>query len=321
MKSVVISCALLAVVSLSASARAEDKDEGAAVSPVATVTAAKPAPEPYVLPFQLRGVRPVTALRLDTTVAPFTDPKTHLGQTETVSFFSASGRVSDSVALSARFGVVRNDHPNPASSIAANGVTNVALGAMYGTKVARYLNLSASTGVVLPVGSGGGNSPDLDRAAAMKAGALARAGMDNGMFGVNELHIPLGLDAAYVRRGFTAQVEISLYTSVRARGEQRSPDKSKANATSGLFVGYFIVPRRFSVGAELRYQRFLSTPDAVAKDPSQRDNLTAGGGVRGHFQLASNVDFRPGLSYGAGLAGVAADRHYQMVGIDLPVVF
>lgn len=329
MRIAVSSCAI-AIVLLSVSAAGADepaaappgvhKDEPTVVT-MEVVPLPGPATEPYVSPFLLRGVGAGNALQLDTTVAPYTDSKTKLGQTATVSLFSVSARVASELALNVKFGVVRNDHPSAPSSTASTGATNLAFGGMWGTTIADYWRVSASACIAAPIGAGGGSRPDVDNAAAMKAAVLARGGMDNTMFAVNDVPIPLGLDVAYVRRGFTAQVELTVAPMVRARGAQSSPDRSKVNATSGLFFGYFLVPRQFSVGAELRYQRYLSTPDAVAKDSSLRDNLTTGGGVRGYFELASNVSFRPGLSYGTGLEGAVADRHFQMVQVDLPIAF
>lgn len=292
-----------------------------------TADAPKPAPssrqgapqEQAVTAFQVRGTAPGNQVRLDTTVAPFYNPKTTAGSVETVSMLSASLRLARPFAIQARFGVV---HVDPISSgSAASGITNATIGGQFGTRFARYFRAAASFGLGLPVGSGAGNSPNPDVAAAMKSASLARACMDNTMFTPNDMGFPVGADLAFVKGRFTAQMELNLIPSVRVQGSGKSPDASKLNFTSALFAGWFVVPERLSVGAELKNQAFVSTPVAVQKDASQRDNLSASGGVRVYLPVTPTVQMRPGISYGAGLYGPIADAHYQMVQVDVPVTF
>ena len=330
MQHIYTGAAALALVLLSgSSARAQEvigpqsppeADRPAAASEPAP-PAAKPAPEPYVSPFQLRGVNPGTAVRLDTTVAPFTDSTTKASANQTVSLLSASAKLSSHVAASMRIGAVRTDIDAPDGKGPSTGFTNLNLGVMYGTTFGRHVRLAMNTGVALPTASGGGNNGDPAMAAAMKSGMYTRAMMDNGMFTIQDVGVPFGLDLAYTRYGLTVQVETTVIPTVRVRGEAKQTDSTKVNSTSAFFVGYYILPSRLSVGGELHYQRFLSTPAAVAKDESMRSNLSVSGGVRTYFKVASNVTFRPGVSVGTGLAGAIADRGYQMVQVDVPFAF
>jgi len=268
---------------------------------------------------QLRGTSPGTQLRLDTTIAPYRNPSSHLGYTETVSLFSASVKVHRLVAIQSKFGAMSESPVSTGES--ATGMTNATVGAMFGTSLSEHWRIAACSSVGLPVGAGGGNTPNPNMTIAVKSASLARAGMDNTMFAVNDVGFPVGGDIAYVRGRFTAQAELNLIPSFRVQGEKKSPDDSKLNFTSGVFVGYFVLPERLSVGGEIRNMRYLSNPVAVQKDSSQRDNLSAAGGIRAYFPIAPGVVARPGISYGAGLYGAIADARYQLAQVDLPVSF
>lgn len=269
---------------------------------------------PVVAAFGLRGVGAGSGIRLDQTFAPYAvADKSYF---ESVHFLSGSYKLSDSFAISARTGV---DRYGPSGASTTTGVLNTALGIQGATKVGSWFRFAASSGVVLPTANGGGNSPNPDVAAAHKAGNLARAFMSGSMFAANEVTFPLGVDLAFVAKGFTAQIETGLSAAFRVRGEQATVDANKVNTGSGILVGYYVLPE-LSVGAELWYQRYLSTPTAVAKDSTQRDNLSVAGGVRAQVKAAGTT-FRPGVSYGVGLRGQVSDKHVQMVQIDLPVSF
>ena len=291
--------------------------------PEPAVPSGKPAREPYAGPIQLRGVNTGNSIKTDTTVAPFTDPRTKDGQIETISFVSASARLSDRFGLTTRIGAVRNDHAAASGGgrDSTTGLTNLGVGGIFAQPLGPFFRFAANAGVSVPTAAGGGNTPSATMAATMKAASYARGSMDNSSFAPNDLGFSAGADLAFTRRQLTVQAEVTAIPSVRVQGEQKQVDKSKLNATSGLFVGYFVIPRRLSLGAEGHYQRYLSTPDAVAKDSSLRDNLTAGGGVRGYFDVSDDVKVRPRVSYFEGISGPSADRGYHMVQVDMAVQF
>jgi opacity protein-like surface antigen len=191
---------------------------------------------------------------------------------------------------------------------------------IYGWKLGRNLRLSAGLTLALPLGSGGGNSGDADMVTAHKAASLARSSMEGSLFGVNDFATGYSLDFAYVGHGLTAQVGTAVFTSFRARGDQVQSDTFKANWTSSLGLSYFIIPQ-LSVGAEGRYQRYLSTPSSVEKDPTTRQNLSAAGGLRGHFKVSDGVWLRPGASYGHGIVGPIEKNGYHLIQVDVPVSF
>jgi len=144
--------------------------------------------------------------------------------------------------------------------------------------------------------------------------------MDNASFAVNDLGFPTGLSLAYVKRDLTVQLDATVIPSARVRGKETQVDTSKVNSTYGVFLGYLVV-RELAVGAELRYQRYLSTPAAVERDPSTRDNLTFAIGPRLNIDLTDSVMVRPAITYGRGLRGPVESQSFQVVQLDVPFSF
>ena len=289
---------------------------GAPVTPPvpATVT---PRPPPYALPWQLRPVAPANVIRWDTTVAGYA---TGDGSGATIaSTLLAAYKLSPTLAPLVRVAVTRDLPPAGAD---ATTLSNPLLGLLYGKPLAPAWKLGLFAAFTLPVGAGGGDAPDPARAAANRAGIAARSSMDNALFAVNDHALIGGVDLAYVAGGLTVQAEATVFQLTRVRGEEVQPDAHKTNFTSGLHAGWFARPW-LSVGAELRYQRWLSTPKAVMNDPTgaSRDNLTAAAGVRGHIKLAGKRWLRPGLAYARALDDPMAGKGYDIVQVDVPLAF
>lgn len=91
------------------------------------------------------------------------------------------------------------------------------------------------------------------------------------------------------------------------------------NSTGGLLIGYYVVPE-VAISGELWYQRFVTTPAAVGKDPSQRDNLSVAGGVRATVKSAGAA-FHRHLLRDRSPRSEIFDKHVHMLQIDLPVSF
>lgn len=273
-----------------------------------------PAASPVLLPFGLRGVGVGNAIRLDQTFASYTTADKVYQ--ESVHLLGASVKIGDSFALSVRSGFERYGQPDKPVTTA---LLNTVVGGQYSTKLSSTLRFAGLLGVALPTASGAGNAPSPDVAAAHRAGSLARGLMNGILFTPNEVYALFGADLAFVARGFTAQLEITVAPGARVRGEVATPDASKVNSVNGLALGYYVIPQ-LSVGAELWYQRWLSTPASVEKDASLRDALSLVGGVRGHID-AGAVKVRPGVSYGVGIRGTLADKHVHMLQLDVPVSF
>ena len=86
-----------------------------------------------------------------------------------------SYKVTPELAPLLRLGFV---HDAPPSGDAAGAFLNPVLGVTYAAALAPGLKLAAFLGVTLPVGSGGGNTPDKAVRGALGAGILARSAME-----------------------------------------------------------------------------------------------------------------------------------------------
>jgi hypothetical protein len=270
---------------------------------------------PYTAPFQLRGVIPKNGFRVDTVLGLYrlADSNAQV----TVMLVSAQWRVAEPFALQVRWGIDSNQTGNDNSR---TGIVNPTLGGLVGVAIGRDLRFAVSVAIGAPVATGGGDAPDPNQVALQQEGALARSAMDNVAFAVNDLGFPSGLSLAYVRSGVTAQIDVTLIPSVRVKAKNTQPDSSKVNSTHGLFFGYAFT-RALSLGLELRYQRFLTTPSAVERDPSLRDNLTVAVGPRFSLELSSSAWIRPAITFGRGLVGRTEQQSFQMIQLDVPISF
>ena len=285
--------------------------------------AAKPKPPPYSLPWQLRPVAPGNVIRLDTAFSFYKNPTSgNTGAAQATSLLG-SYKIIPNLAVIARVGLVHNSPPDAVTPQldSATSILNPVLGGLYGIKLSKDFKLGLFLGFTLPVGSGGGTNPDKDKAAANQVGIATRSAMDNAMFAVNYLTIFPGVDFAFVRGGFTAQVEATILQLTKTRGPD-SADKSNTNLTAGLHVGYFILPI-LSLGGEIRHQRWLSTPSAVKADTTHasRDTTTFAIGPRFHFKFSDSVWFRPGIALALPLDDPMKKNDYKIAQLDLPLSF
>jgi hypothetical protein len=285
--------------------------------PAATPVPATPRP-PYSLPWQLRLALPATVIRPDVSLAIREDMNGNHGSTAVTTLLGAV-QVAPPFAVFARVGVLHDTSP---AGEAAASFLNPLVGAMYSVKPLPELPMAFSLGITLPVGMGGGNTPDPSVAAATRAGFLARASMDNGLFAVNDLAIAPAVDIAYVAHGFTLQAEALLAQLIRVRGENFNPDSARTSATFGLHAGYFFAPE-FSIGAEIRHQRWVSTPKLIAADTTGtlRDTTSFAVGPRFQLNLGRSATMRPGIVYMRGLDNPMTAQGYHIVMLDLLIRF
>lgn len=306
-------------------ALANDPPEATAVSlaPPPAPTA-PPAPGPYSLPWQLRPAAASTAVRLDSSVA-FYDSAGQSGRTE-ATMLLGSYAVSPHLAPLVRLGIVQNQAPGAMPD--GSSFINPIVGLTYSrhTEVIRWALFAGAT---IPVGAGSGDHPDAAVSAANTAGLQARSGMDNAMFAVNYATGILGGDVAYVGHRLTLQAEATLFQLFRVHGDGAGPqstDGARTNSTMGVHAGYFLLPM-LSVGAELRYQRWLTTPTRLVMgakvdipDPN-KDTMTVAIGPRLHFKVGRNMFLRPGVSYTRALDNPLSAASYNTLQVDVPVVF
>ena len=301
-----------------------------AAAPAETTPApdAPPPPRaPYSLPFQLRPVTAGTGVRSDSSFASYENAQAKSGFAW-VSELSGSYRIpatgaapGTGLAPLVKLTIV-NDSP-PGGATGGFAFVNPLVGASYALVFGSGLRASAFLGVTIPLGMGGGDKPDAGALDARTVGPVVRAAMDNALFAVNDLTVIPGLDLAYVARGFTAQVEATLFELERVRGSVAQHEASKTNLTSGVHLGYFLLDL-LSIGADLHYQRWLNAPIAVDqhKPGTSVDLLSVSVGPRLHFELAEGVWFRPGIAYTRGFDHpMTSPANDNIVQVDLPLAF
>jgi hypothetical protein len=302
--------------------------------------AAPPAPPPYSLPWQLRPAVVANVVRSDTSIALYENPVSGNTGTTVASMLLGSYKLTPEFAPLIRLGVVSNSPPDGTTAMpavdSAFGFVNPVLGGTYAIKLGTDFKLAFFLGVTIPVGMGGGDKPDPASKAARAAGIPARSAMDNAMFAVDDFTVFPGVDFAYVAGGFTAQAEATLLQLTRVRGDTApaagmpasNPDASKTNLTMGLNVGYFFIPQ-LSAGAELRHQRWLSTPLGVKKDEAlpdamqlgTRDTSTFAIGLRYHAKLSETMWLRPGVSLSMPIDDPMSKSKYKIIQLDIPFAF
>ena len=306
---------------------AGDAAPAPAPAPTPTETAAAPPPAPYVSPFSPRGVGVATALRLEASYGLDADVSNTV-----VEFLTAAYAFNKHISIYGRTGWVEY---LPSSGPSTSAFTNLAIGALWADTFAKDFRYCVTIGTGLPVGQGGGDSPDTGEAAAIGAGNLARARWDGStMFSPNDVAPFIGGDLAFVKGGFTIQAEVSVFSLFRVRGDGINPatskpwdpDAVKGSIDLGLHVGYFIVPQ-LSIQAEVRDQTFLGTPAAVSSGAIAQSWVSVGGGVRGHFKIGAHAWFRPGLAFFQPLNDAVLKpidhtaSSYHIFLLDLPVSF
>jgi hypothetical protein len=306
-------------------AQAADAPEATAVSVVPPATPAPPPPPgPYSLPWQLRPAAAATVIRSDSSVA-FYDTAGSSGSTE-ATMLLGSYAVTPHLAPMVRLGFVQNQAPGTTPD--GSSFINPVVGLTYARHTTR-LRWALFAGATLPVGAGSGDHPDAATAAANTAGLQARSGMDNAMFAVNYATGIVGADLAYVDHRVTLQAEATLFQLFRVHGDDagaQSTDAARTNSTMGVHAGYFLLPM-LSVGAELRYQRWLTTPTRLVMGSkvdipdANKDTLTVAVGPRAHVKLGRNMFLRPGISYSRALDNPLSGASYNTLQVDIPVQF
>jgi hypothetical protein len=303
---------------------------------VEAAPAVLPKPSPYSLPFQLRPVTALTVVRSDNSFAPY-ENKSGQGGFAYVSILTGAWRIPGTgngpgagLAPLVKLALVSDSPPptvgaNNATTPTTGGVAivNPLVGATYAVNFGSGVRASAFLCVTIPVGMGGGNTPDAGQLDARKVGPNVRVMMDNPLFAVNDFAVVPGLDLAYVYEGLTAQLEATVGQLERVRGSASQREQEKTVFTSGLHFGYFLLPE-LSLGAEVRYQRWINPPFNVQDHAAGTsvDMPSFGAGPRFHFKVAPGVWIRPGVAYTRAFAHpLTSPGNYNIVQLDVPVVF
>jgi len=243
----------------------------------------------YSAPWQLRSLALADTVGVESSAAAFTDSNGNIDIAQST-VVGSRYHLTPQWAPFLRLGFVGNNAPGAALDGTSFG--NPVVGATYTRTLAKY-RLAAAWSTTLPVGTGGGDTPD-PRAARVNTAAITARPADSAMFDVDYMTETLGIDVAYLNRGFTAQAEANVAQEIRTRG---AGARFRTSADMALHAGYF-VGSHVSLGTDLRYQRWLSR-DAMTQ--TDTDTLTLALGLRAHVGLGEHASLHPGISYTRGL--------------------
>lgn len=304
----------LTVVVFAVPARADEASTVAAAAPD-DVPKAVPAPPQYAAPWGLPSVFSGTGVRLDNSFALSKDMQSQ-GVFTDASVLGMSYKIRPGFAVAAKVGWVVNQ---PATGDSQTTVSNPAIGANFTVPFGNGIFLGAALSTTIPVGMGGGNTPNRPALVADRAGIFARSALDQALFSTNYLTIVPMVSAAWLGHGTTVQGTAALTQAIRTRGELVSTDAYQTGMGMGLHVGYFPI-RPLSIGTELRYVVALTATPQVKMDPAMREQVSVAVGIRGHLAVGPS-SIHPGLSYTRGIDAPMARASYNVIGVDLPVVF
>jgi len=281
---------------------------------------------PYSLPWQLRPAAATTAVRADTAFAFYDNAAGASGGFTAASTLAASFKIpgtGDKWAGFAPLVKLTSVSDSPPKGTGAFAIVNPIVGATYVLSLGEGARAGFFLGATIPVGMGGGDSPNPSITVARGAGQYARSQMDDSPFAVNDFAIIPGLDFAWVGGGLTLQAEATLFELARVRGAAVEHEATKTNFTSGIHAGYFVIPL-LSFGLDLRYQRWINAPFPVDKDTTGTlvDNWTIAIGPRLHIPLGGGAKIHPGIAYAQGLdKPMRSPLDYHIVQLDVPVTF
>lgn len=323
---------LLSMIGSARVARAE-----VASAPAGRVVTTPPAPhevpmdlQSHSLPWQLRPVTTDNMVRIDTAAAVFNDAQGNL-DIAVPTVLAATYRLTPSWAPTIKLGVVGNNAPGAA--LDGTAFANPLLGMTYTRPLGSY-RLALFGAATIPLGTGGGDAPNL-RAAEANAASIAARPADAALFAVNYMTGLAGVDLAYTSHGFTAQAEMTLLQFVRVRGGHSgdATDAFRTQAAVGLHLGYFI-GSHFSLSSDLHHRRWLSHPTPSGGNAGARitfsdagmDTTSVAVGPRVHFRLGKHGWVRPGISLVRGFDARGFDAplitaHATALRIDVPVTF
>jgi hypothetical protein len=279
---------------------------------------------PYALPWQLRSVIPTTSLRIDSAFASYDDIKGNTGGSVIATVLTGALKLNANFGLITRLGGVFNNPP--ADQTAEDAFLNPIIAGLYSLPLSSKFRMGFFLGASIPIGSGGGNNPDMAVKAALSAGSLSRSALDNALFSVNYFSLIPGIGIAFISNGWTFQLEGTVIELIRVKGESLDKDPNRTNFTTGMLAGYSFTPL-FFLEAELRYQKWVLNDTVFAVPNAAEENLSLMIGPRFNFKMG-DVTLKPGIAYAQGLAGPMAKsgynfptNNYKIIFLDIPIVF
>lgn len=269
----------------------------------------------HSLPSLLRPMTIGNLVRVDSAAAVFNDAQGNI-DVAVATVFAASYHLTPAWVPAFRLAFVGNDAPGAA--LDGSSLANPMVGATYVRPLGTF-KLALFGATTIPVGTGGGSTPNV-RAARTNAESMVARPADSAMFAVNYVTAIGGADLAYVSHGFTAQVEATFLQFMRVRGGGDSGEREpfRTQAAVGLHLGYFI-GSHVSLSGDLSYQRWLA-------HAATANMLTVAVGPRAHFRVGGQASLRPGISFVRGLDARGFDAplltaQTTAVQVDVAVTF
>ena len=278
-----------------------------AASSFPAVAYADEPPRWFSLPFALRAPIAVDCVHADAGIA--TEPATTIA-----TMVGGSVKLAPDVAVLAR---VPWTHVS-SDALSGSAFGNPLVGALWTPEIAPGTRFGGFVGATAPVGQGGGDSPDQTARAVNKAAIYARSAMDNGYYAVDFTSIAVGADLAWSAGDVSVQGEATIAQLFRVRGTE--PEDTRTNLTTGLNAGWRVLGP-LAIEGEARYQRWLSTPAAVAAAPPTRDQMTVAAGARVDVALGGGVRMRPGVGYVIAVDDPMAAAKERVVAVHVPFLF
>jgi hypothetical protein len=277
-----------------------------------TLAIAQDAPPP--LPWLMRPTGATTALRSDTAVGDFD------GGTAITTLFQANLKIRPDLAAGVRvaYNLLEVDEGED-----GQGVSNPAVFGLWTPRPGWPVQPAFFLAAVMPVGQGAGNDAELGERRAVAAGLQTRQGMDNALFATSYTTGVAGVGVSWTRGPVALVGEATVLQLFRVYElpDGTPDDDVRTNLTSGLHAAWtFWGP--LTVSGELHLQRWLYAPELMDADTSgaNREQGSWTIGLRGWWKVG-DLKLRPGLAYSRGLDDPMGGQAYQIVQLDLPVVF
>ncbi len=226
-----------------------------------------------------------------------------------ITVLSAGYSWTPALSTFVRIGSVHNASSDTSS---ATGLANPALGASLQFPIGKHFIVGGTSGLTLPIGSGGGNGPS---AAAFRAWNNS-IDWGGAMFAVDHLDIFNGVRASFAAGALTVQFESILHELVRVRGEAIDPIGAAASVTgTTATVSYAVIPR-LTLSTALSETRFWNTPVYITQSPDSRVDYFFSAGASTSLKLGA-LDLTPGLVYARALDLPLATSRFQVLEADI----
>jgi hypothetical protein len=194
----------------------------------------------------------------------------------------------------------------------ATELANPTFGVNLRFEVTKHLTLGAQSGLMPPIGTGGGDTPS---PAAQRA-LMNSIDWGGTMYAVNHLDLFNGVHADYSIKKLNLQFETTLHELLRVRGQNADPvGRIAAMTWTTATVSYAFFPA-LSLSTVFSQNFVWNTPTYVAMDPNARADHYFSAGVSTVVNLAG-VELSPGFVYSRALDLPLSGQGFQVAELDV----